>query len=777
MAGRPRKAPHPRSKRGIGSNDFGECHAVEASAQMMFTRQADLGASFRTLPLGTRPDLVTEHLVHGARPYWVIKDPIRLRYFRLSEEEYALFGLLDGRHSLEDLKRHFEEEFAPRTTTVEALQTLIVRLHGAGLLVADTEGQGHQLLKRQAKAKRRNFLAIVTNLLAIRFRGVDPDRFLGALYPFVRWCFAPWCYVATALLALAALMLVIVQFDLFAARLPAFYEFFGHRNWVWLAVTIAAVKVVHELGHGLSCKHFGGECHEIGVMLLVFTPCLYCNVSDSWMLPNKWQRIAIAAAGMLVEVTLASICTFLWWWSEPGLLHHLCLNVMLVCSVSTVLLNGNPLLRYDGYYILSDLLGIPNLAQKSRAVLVATLRRVCLGIESREPELLPKTNRKVFIVYAVASAVYRWIVLLSILWFLQKVFEPYRLEVIGQLIALIAIGALVVMPMVRTVQYLRVPGRSRQLKPIRMAVTLVMVGLIVGALVLVPFPFHVATPLVIELANPQSVYVTTPGTLADVMVRPGASVERGQELARLENAEIDIEIAQLTGQRDRQQARLRVLESGRVANSQIAAQIPETRAMLVDIEERLRQRTVDRDRLMLRASDEGVILPAEMSPVTGTNRDRPAPEGASLLDIANLGCYLDAGSVLCRIADPARLQAVLVIDQADVEFVREGQDVEIIMDAFPSKTFRGQIAQIAEIELASTPPQLTTRAGGELLTQTEAGGAERPVNTSYQVRVPLANPDGQLLVGLRGQAKVLAGSRTIVQRVGRYLARTFRFDL
>ena len=124
-------------------------------------------------------------------------------------------------------------------------------------------------------------------------------------------------------------------------------------------------KVLHEFGHGLSCKHFGGECHEMGVMILVLTPCLYCNVSDSWMLPNKWHRAAIGAAGMYVEVVLASICTFIWWFTEPGLFNYLCLNVMFICSVSTVMFNANPLLRYDGYYILADILEIPNLRQKA----------------------------------------------------------------------------------------------------------------------------------------------------------------------------------------------------------------------------------------------------------------------------------------------------------------------------------------------------------------------------------------------------------------------------
>ena len=120
-------------------------------------------------------------------------------------------------------------------------------------------------------------------------------------------------------IALCALLLVIVQFDVFRSRLPTFHQFFGPHNWLYLGVTMAFVKVLHEFGHGLTCKRFGGECHEMGFMLLVFTPALYCNVSDSWLLPNKWHRTAIGAAGMYVEMFIAGLATFGWWFSEPDL--------------------------------------------------------------------------------------------------------------------------------------------------------------------------------------------------------------------------------------------------------------------------------------------------------------------------------------------------------------------------------------------------------------------------------------------------------------------------
>ena len=172
-----------------------------------------------------------------------------------------------------------------------------------------------------------------------------------------------------ALVVLFAASIVVGHFDEVRARLPELSVFADWRNLVWLFATIGVVKVLHELGHALACKHFGGEVPEMGVLLLVFVPCLYCDVTDAWRFPSKWQRILVSAAGMLVELVIASVATIVWWYAQPGLVQLVALDVMIICTVNTLAVNGNPLLRYDGYYILSDLVESPNLWQRSRDAL------------------------------------------------------------------------------------------------------------------------------------------------------------------------------------------------------------------------------------------------------------------------------------------------------------------------------------------------------------------------------------------------------------------------
>ncbi len=491
-----------------------------------------MSSSSRPLGLRMRPDLIAKQQRYQGKLYWVIKDPIGLNYFRFQEEEYALLKLLDGLASLDDLKREFERQFAPEQIGLDELGQFVGMLHRSGLVIADMPGQGRQLHKRSGERQWQEFWAAASNVLAIRFKGIDPDRVLNWLDPKMKWFFNRRAVFFFSLFILSAVLLVAAQFDTFWSKLPSFQEFFKMQNWLWLGAVLGITKVLHEFGHGLSCKRCGGECHELGFMLLVLTPCLYCNVSDSWMLRNKWHRAAIGAAGMYVELVLASIATYVWWTSQPGLINQLALNTMFVCSVSTVVFNGNPLLRYDGYYILSDLLEIPNLRQKATTILSRKFGHWCLGLEEPEDPFLPQRNQVIFAIYSVASAVYSWFVTFSILWFLYKIFEPMHIEIIGEAIGIAALGGLVGRPLWKLWQYFRVPGRMEQVDKTHLRVTIGVTALLLIGICFIPLPYRIFSPLVVEARDAEDVYVEVPGRLEQLFVHPGDFVEKGRILAQ-----------------------------------------------------------------------------------------------------------------------------------------------------------------------------------------------------------------------------------------------------
>ena len=751
----------------------------------MATAEAFRSSTTRPVGLRRRGDLVTIRQVYQGQIWWVVKDPIALAYFRFRPEEFALLEMLDGKKSLEELQEAFEAEFPPRRITLEEVSRFVSMLHRSGLVIGDRPGQGPQLYERRNQRIWKQWVAWLSNVMALRFRGIDPDQILNKLDPWLGWLFSWPALTAAMVLMSSAGLLVTVNFAEFRSKLPEFQQFFAAGNWIWLAAALGITKVIHEFGHGISCKRFGGECHEMGVMFLVFTPCLYCDVSDSWMLPDKWKRAAIGAGGMYVEVIIASIATFLWWNSHEGLFNQLCLDVMFVSSVSTILFNANPLLRYDGYYILSDILEIPNLRQKATNILGRIASHWCLGIEQPEDPFLPQRKRELFALYAVASTAYGWLITASIFFFVWKVLEPYRLEVLGRALALAALWGLVVRPSLGIWRFLKVPGRRDQVKAFNLTATAAVVAALFAAIALIPLPQRVWCGAELRPDEAETVYVTEEGRLEELLVRSGDRVEQGQVLARLSNVDLDLEIADLEGQAAQFRAKLQSLQRERFTDPAASLELGTVQESLASIEEQLAKKFTDREKLVLVAPTAGVVLPGDSMP----EREDPSgrlPEWHGLqLDEQNIGATVREGTTFCLIGDPDRLEAVMLVDESEVEFVQKGQPVALKLDALSWLTIRSEIDQIAENRVESMSPRLSVKSGGSVPTVTDASGRERPISAHYEASVALAASEtarlgiepGTLTPGMRGTARIEVGNRTIGQWLVRLLWQTFNFRL
>src|SRR5262249_11161023 len=293
----------------------------------------------------------------------------------------------------------------------------------------------------------------------------------------------------------------------------------------YLWISLGVVKVIHEFGHGLSCKNFGGEVHEMGLLFLCLSPCLYCNVSDAWTLPNKWHRILISFAGIYVELIIAAIATFVWWNTPTHpFVNNLSLSVMVVCSVSTVVFNANPLMRYDGYYVLLDWLEIPNLRDRSNRYLSNVVQEYCLGIEVQPEQYMELWRRILFVSYAIVSWIYRWVVTFSILRFMDHFLVPYKLGVISRFMMLFAAGSMAGWPLYRLGKNLYKRGRIPDMKRARVTITATVAGLVILALLLVPLPVsRVRTSAVVQLQHDAVTrkYVEVPGVLETLHVKDG----------------------------------------------------------------------------------------------------------------------------------------------------------------------------------------------------------------------------------------------------------------
>jgi len=375
------------------------------------------------LPFRMRPDLESRRVDAAAGQRVTVKDPVALRYHNLREDEWFLLSQLKQAVDLESLREAYQKRFAPQRVSLAQIQALLFRFHRSELVVSQAVGQSQTHTRRIEKRVRDKWLGRLQSLLFIRFPGFDPEPLLRRLYPAVSWMLSAKMLSLLTLFCFAALILFAVHADTYFAELPTLSQMAQPGELLLLALTLGATKICHELGHAIACKHFGGECHEIGPMLLVFTPALYCDTSDSWMLTNRMQRALVGAAGMIVECILAAAATFLWWYSQPGQIHSAAMNVMLVCSISTILFNGNPLLRYDGYYILSDLCDVPNLAQRSRDHFKRTLGKWLLGIPVH-PAMQPSARESFWLlIYQAFATAYRWMITLASCGSLQNFFD------------------------------------------------------------------------------------------------------------------------------------------------------------------------------------------------------------------------------------------------------------------------------------------------------------------------------------------------------------------
>lgn len=741
---------------------------------MSFQDLSQVTSDQRPLALRRRFDLFVQESHFQGQRCWVVKDPLAMKYFRLMEPEYAAFMALGSPISIRQLKQNLDQQFPDRSFRMDDVQRLVGQFHQQGLLISNAPNQAAPLLKRRNKETRQKLLRVFTSVLAWRFPGVDPDRFLSWLYPKIRWCFSRWFVFAVCVLCASAALLVLRNLDEVHRRLPEFYQFFGFQNMLMMGGILIFTKSLHELGHGMMCKHFGGECHEIGFMLLVMTPAMYCNTSDSWILTNKWHRIAIGAAGMYVELILAGTCTWIWWYSQPGWLNHLTLNIVFLCSVSTVMFNANPLLRYDGYYMLSDLLEIPNLSQKSQLSFINRLRVVCLGMDPIPSRFLPERNQTVFALYSVISFAYRWFVYFSIMWFLTKVFRPYGLEILGYTMIAMSLVGMIVVPMYKMTKFFRTPGRWRQVKKPRLLASAVIGIALIGGIAMIPLPHYVYAPLVVRPDQAEYVYVTVPGTLREIDVRLGQQVEPGTPLVELDDPQLLLELEELKGKR---QALLRQIESREQAartSVDAAREIGELQAKQIAASQQIELIEQKIARLTITANSSGIVyLPSE-SPGAGNGMQQVA-WSRTPLDRENLGALLPEQTLVCIIGEPKRMRAVLLLEQSDVLFVQPGQSVQLVLDEFRDRRLHGTVGSVSRNQLASLPPELSTTHGGPVGGSPNPSGDERPQLTYFEATVPLHDLTLDVAPGFRGTAKIRVAQASIGWRFLRLLRTVFFF--
>jgi putative peptide zinc metalloprotease protein len=653
------------------------------------------------------------------------------------------------------------------------VQHLIGDLHQKGLAFGTRTGQAASRIQQRRKKRRQQIWSTLSNILSLRLPGWDPDTALTRTIKVTGWMFHPVTAFVATVIVVASWILLTVHFSSFQSRLPAFNQFFGWPNLIFLWMTLAGAKIIHEFGHGLSCKYFGGECHEMGVMLLVGSPCLYCDVSDSWMLKNKWKRILIGAAGMIIEVFLSAIAIFVWWLTEPGLLHYLALNLIFVTAVTTVIFNANPLMRLDGYYMLMDFMEIPNLRQKADRLLSDWMAALFLGVDARPDPFMPQTNRIWFMLFAVASTVYGWAVLFGILTFLYTVLKPYGLQSIGQMLAAASIvGILIRLAM--TIYRLATTPRQEPIKYWRLWTAGLLFALIATGLGVIPIPLFGSAAFVIEPRGVQHIYTKIAGELTEVRVRPGEVVKAGDLLAILAEPKLEDRKLELSVQR---QLHLKTIQQALASDDPPARVLAEEALQTVD--RQIAELMTHMEHLSVTAPVAGTVVAPPRMPSPKLEQQRTHLFGwtDSPLDPKNSHCFLEERTHLLSIAPTTDIQAIMYLNQSHRHDIYVGQNVALKFDHLPRQVFRGKITQIAAAHADVAPNHLSVKHGGLLSTVTDREGKEMLQEAAYQATVVFNQPPGDLKSNLRGNARFVTSRRAVFSWIWRSARRMLHFTL
>ena len=690
---------------------------------------------------------VSRHMYRGQR-WYVLVDTASGRYHRFNDNAYFFISRMGGERTLQQIWDTAAAALGDAAPTQDETITLLGQLHSADLMQCDLLPNLVELFRRQEKREGMALKQRVSNPFALRFPLVDPDKFLRR-----------WSFLVEPLLGKAAfvLWLVVVTTALLLAvsHWPDLTENIGSRvlapqNLLILWLVYPIVKLLHEFGHAFAVRKWGGEVHEMGIMLLALTPIPYVDASASAAFTDKKQRMAVAGMGMAVELFIASLALFVWLNVEQGVVSSIAYNVMLIGGISTVLFNGNPLLRYDGYYILADAIEIPNLSQRSTLYLGYLLKRYLFGIEDVLSPVTAPGEKGWFVFYGIVSFCYRMLVVAGLVLFVSGKFF-----LIGVLIALWGLFFLLGVPLVRTyANFLNSPGyRNRRARIV--GVSLIAVSVTAIFIVALPLPLWTTAEGVVWMPEQSHVRAGTDCVITEMQAENNQPVEKDALLITCEDPFLVAEVAVI-------KARLEELYATYNAEPQHAR--------------------VKRDILL----EEIAVLKADLAHgnkrLAALSIRSPAAGIFVLPEAENLpGRFIRQGDLIGYVISDARPVVRTVVPQSEMALVTERtRSVAIRLAELPQTAFASRIERVvpsAGIYLPSLA--LGTNGGGVIPVDPTDPEGMRVLEHIFQLDLSLPPESRTANIGGRVYARFEHGSMPLAFQWYRSLRQLFlrRFDV
>ncbi|XZE52097.1 hypothetical protein SH139x_003779 [Planctomycetaceae bacterium SH139] len=616
-----------------------------------------------------------------------LADPVSGRVVRTS---WFNFLRLADRQQLAELAQASQQESAAGGSAGSATLALEeTRRHG--LLAEDRHAPSSSRDSSSRDAASAVAKRWWANPLYIRLPGLPADRlavqlarytgFLFSLPAVLSWCLLILVSGGAALVSLESLTREV-------GLLPAFQA----SHWGIAISVIGFTKIAHELSHAAVCRRLGAPCREIGMLLLCGTPCLYCDVSESWRVPVAGRRMAIMAAGIYCEWIIAALAFWVWFFSEPSLLHLTALHLMFVCGISTFIFNANPLMRYDGYFVLADLLNQTNMRQRAKRafdrLLIASWAKPratgwsggqWFGGKWRVADWLGADwwGECGWAGYFVASRVYQWFVVVALVGWFYMIASNMGMEPVARVVVWLLALMVVVMQGMKLGNMFRGGGFWQTVPAWRRGVVAAAIVVLLIAGLFIPVQRRVTISGTVQLAGAQTVYVPETATVERIYVQPGQQVERGQLLASLRAPSFELEQLRSEARAGELAIQYAALRQRSVAEPELIDRLAPFAVAVAAADELVQERAQRTASLQLRAPDAGMVFsppakpPAESSPIPRVDHDFSPLVGATI----------EASEPWCHISDPRAKQVTLSVDAKLRRHFASGQAVRVSLDA------------------------------------------------------------------------------------------------
>ena len=527
---------------------------------------------------------IHRHHYRGQR-WYVLEDRISRRMHRFNPVSHYVIGLMDGFRTVQEIWDSAMVRFGDDAPTQDEMLRLLGQLHSADVLQSEVTPDLAELLRRANRTRKKTRMQMLLSPMSVKIPLIDPDRFLERWLPWYQPLFGWGAAIIWCLVVGAAIFGAGVHWSELTENLAD--RVLAPQNLLLIFLTFPVVKLLHEFGHACATKAWGGEVHEMGIMLLVLMPVPYVDATAASSFHETHRRVVVGAAGMLVELFIAALALFFWTEAEPGVVRSVLYNVMLIAGISTVLFNANPLLRFDGYYMLSDMLQIPNLRQRANQYVGHVVETRMFGAKRPEIEAT-RSERRWFVFFAITSFIYRNIITLAIALFIAS-----QYFIIGVILALwVVVGALIV-PLVKGLYFLLFHPRLRRHRIRALTTSAAALGVLAAFLFMMPAPLWTTAEGVTWAPEDSQVRVETDGFVTRVAASPGSFVRRGSTLVETEDPTLPPRIRYLEAQLRFLEARLnaaRVID--RVQWELTKEEIASVEAELADARQRQRDLTI-----------------------------------------------------------------------------------------------------------------------------------------------------------------------------------------